>query len=114
MHHRVHYRMRYCLLLGYCILRNVAAAPSTRVTLTSLVTCPLHPTLAASLYTLNNKKDFDRYVKDNKCRFILTVSTRSLYKYYLENPTAKVCGIIAKERQNDWNAKSAAIAGYLL
>src|ERR1700733_5004665 len=44
MHHRVHYRVRYCLLLGY---------RSTRVTLTSLVTCPLHPTLAASLYTLN-------------------------------------------------------------
>src|ERR1700704_3252650 len=54
MYYRVHYRVYYCLLLGYRIPRNVAATPSTRVTLTSLVTCPLHPTLAASLYTLNN------------------------------------------------------------
>ncbi len=65
-------------------------------------------------WTQQDEKDFDRYVKDDKCRFILTASTRSLYKYHLENPTAKVRGTTAKERQNDWNAKSAAIAGYLL
>jgi hypothetical protein len=59
----------------------VTATPSTRVTLTSLVTCRLHPTLAASLYTLNSQHITEnihkKFGKEYKAPFWQVARTQS-------------------------------------